>query len=418
MPRSWSTRTPICARWWSAEREDRQNQAFASWGVLVRRPVAGPWNPVPVEGSDGRADLADQEIRRPEGRVVALAPEQPEPTGEPGQVAQERPAAAHLAAVEARSTNTVGLEVYGLLGDAGRIAEHVDEQVVAADLAEELLVVPGLLVAPGRTLAEAAGGEAAGRDQTQVRHSGGEPPGEVRGDGPTEREPGESQRAVAREHLEEQTVHEVEVRGASHLARDGRRGAVRRVIERMYGEASGERLDVPGPVLPRPHAPVEEDDVRSAAAPVDRHPGGLVDAQAMVFGAQLLAPLEELDPDVVGSPDERDLDARANGARLHYETGAPPLELGHRVVHAVHAQPEMVQTRVGLRRSGRDRGIRRHRRDEDRQPVQIEIGPRLAVRLDRFHDLGVEHLVLVLACLLYVPAAQVHVVVAIGGWHR
>src|SRR3989441_3803113 len=158
MPRSWSTRTPICARWWSAEREELQHQAIDLWGVLVRRPVAGPWNPVHVERSDGRADLADQEIRRPEGRVVALAPEQPEPTGEPGQVAQERPAAAHLAAVEARSTNTVGLEVYGLLGDAGRIAEHVDEQVVAADLAEELLVVPRLLVAPGRTLAEAAGG--------------------------------------------------------------------------------------------------------------------------------------------------------------------------------------------------------------------------------------------------------------------
>ena len=43
----------------------------------------------------------------------------------------------------------------------GRIgAQHVDEQVVMADLAEESLVVPGFLVAPRRPIPEAARGKA------------------------------------------------------------------------------------------------------------------------------------------------------------------------------------------------------------------------------------------------------------------
>src|SRR5437879_10471281 len=140
-----------------------------------------------VERADGRADLADQEIRGPERGVVALAPEHTDSAFELGEVAEQRAAAAHLAAVEARATDAVGLDVDRLLGDAGRVAEHVHEQVVAADLAEEPLVVPGLLVAPDRPVGEPTGGKATGRDQAEMGHPRPDPPGETRGDRAAER---------------------------------------------------------------------------------------------------------------------------------------------------------------------------------------------------------------------------------------
>src|SRR2546426_6635013 len=59
--------------------------------------------------------------------------------------------------------------------------------------------------------------------------------------------------------------------------------------------------------------------------------------------------LEQLDPDIVGRLDEGDPDARTNRARLHREAGASAFELGHGVVHVLHAQPEVVQADVGLR---------------------------------------------------------------------
>src|SRR5947209_3897502 len=160
----------------SSSREELQHQAVDLGGVLVRGPVARSGNPVHVERANGRADLADEQVRGPKRGIVALTPEQPDPTGgsgchatfpEVGQVVQERSAAADLPAVEAGATDAGGLNVQRVLGDAGRIAEHVDEQVVAADLAEEPLVVAGLPVAPGRPVPKAARGEATGRDQAQ-----------------------------------------------------------------------------------------------------------------------------------------------------------------------------------------------------------------------------------------------------------
>jgi len=50
-----------------------------------------------------------------------------------------------------------------------------------------------------------------------------------------------------------------------------------------------------------------------------------------------LAPLEQLDPDVVGCFDEGDPDAWTDGAWLQREAGAPTLELGHGLVHVLHA---------------------------------------------------------------------------------
>src|SRR5207248_9769891 len=137
---------------------------------------------------------------RPEGRVVARAPQHPEATAQRGEITEERAAGAHLAAVEARVADALGLDVERLLGDAGRVAQHVDEQVVAADLAKFLLVAAGLPVAADRALAEAPRGKARGRDETQVRHPGTEPAREVRGDRRAEREPGEPERAAAGEH--------------------------------------------------------------------------------------------------------------------------------------------------------------------------------------------------------------------------
>src|SRR5207245_11515925 len=75
-----------------------------------------------------------------------------------------------LAAVEAGASDVFYLDVHGLLAHARGIAQHVDEQVVAADLAESRLVVARLLVALRRPVAEPPRGEAAGRDQAQVCH--------------------------------------------------------------------------------------------------------------------------------------------------------------------------------------------------------------------------------------------------------
>src|SRR5713101_2709092 len=129
------------SRWLSQPlaREELQQQAIDLGGVLVRGPVAGPGNPVHVERAHGLADLANQQICGPERGIVALTPEQPDPTAELREVAQERPAAAHLAAVEAGPADARGLDVHRVLGDAILLAKHVDEQVVAADLPEERL---------------------------------------------------------------------------------------------------------------------------------------------------------------------------------------------------------------------------------------------------------------------------------------
>src|SRR2546421_8177507 len=261
-------------------RQKLQNQAIHFRRVLVGGPVAGLGNSVHVERADGLADLADQETGGAERGIVALAPEQADATLQSREVAEERPAGADLAAVEAGATHTGGLDVHGLLGDARRVAQHVDEQVVATDLAEQRLVVAGLLVAADRPLAEAARRKAAGRDEAQVRHARPQPQGEVRGDGPAEREAGGAQRRLTREHRDDERVHEVEIRGARRLARDGRGVAVRGMIERVHREARRQRLDVADPVLPPAHAAVEEDEVRSAAAAVNGHPGSAVAQEA------------------------------------------------------------------------------------------------------------------------------------------
>src|SRR3989442_230848 len=131
-----------------------------------------------IEIGPGGADLADQHIRGTKRRVIALAPEQPDPTADRSpltlrhevcEVVEERPAAADLATVEPRVPHAVRLDVDRLLGDARRIAEHVDQQVVAADLAEQRIVVAGLSVASRRSLGIAAWRESRRRDQAEMR---------------------------------------------------------------------------------------------------------------------------------------------------------------------------------------------------------------------------------------------------------
>src|SRR5215470_6028830 len=156
-------------------REELQHQAVDLGGVLVRGPVAGARNPVEVEAAvrverrllaarrglsrDRLPDLADQEVRGTERGIVALAPEEAEPAAERAEIAQQRAAAADLAAIEAAFSDAVDLDVERLLGDARRVAQHIDQQVVAADLAEELVVVARFPVAARRAVAEAARGE-------------------------------------------------------------------------------------------------------------------------------------------------------------------------------------------------------------------------------------------------------------------
>src|SRR5262245_54393702 len=160
--------------------KELQHQAVDRGGALEGRPVAGPGNPVNVECATHRLpNLPEQEVGGPERGIVALAPQHPDPATELTQIVQERSPAAHLAAVESGVAYTVGLDVHRFLGGTRGIAEHVDQEVVAADLAEERVVPLGALVAPGRPVAEASGGEARGRDQTQVGYPGREAPGEV-----------------------------------------------------------------------------------------------------------------------------------------------------------------------------------------------------------------------------------------------
>src|SRR5262249_11292243 len=66
-------------------------------------------------------------------------------------------------------------------------------------------------------------------------------------------------------------MHEVQIRRAGRLARDGRRVAIGRMIQRVHGEPGCERVDVAGPVTPRAHAAVKEHEVRAAPVPVHRH---------------------------------------------------------------------------------------------------------------------------------------------------
>jgi len=98
-------------------------------------------------------------------------PEQADATPESSEVAKERPAGADLAAVEAGATDTGGLDVHGLLGDARRVAQHVDEQGLWRRSRGTASRRRRLLVAADRPLAEAARREARGRDEAQVRHT-------------------------------------------------------------------------------------------------------------------------------------------------------------------------------------------------------------------------------------------------------
>src|SRR5262245_20658687 len=109
-----------------------------------------------VERAHRAPDLADQQARRAERGVVALTPQQPDPTGQPGQVAEQRPAPAHLAAVEAGAPDALRLDVDRLLGDARRVAQHVDEQIVTTDLPEARVGVARRPVASCGPLSETA----------------------------------------------------------------------------------------------------------------------------------------------------------------------------------------------------------------------------------------------------------------------
>src|SRR6266542_6827833 len=175
-------------------REELQHEVIHLGGVLVGGPGAGPGNAVQVEGADGLADLPDEELGGSELRVVALAPEETDLARERGQVAEQGAPAAHLAAVEAGAPDTIGLDVQSVLRDARGVAQHIDEQVVAADLPEERLVVSRLPVAPGGPLPERSRRESGRRDEAEMRHARGEPTGEVGGDGRPEGEAGEAQR--------------------------------------------------------------------------------------------------------------------------------------------------------------------------------------------------------------------------------
>src|SRR5262245_59770853 len=227
-----------------------------------------------VQRADRVADLADEQIGRTERRVVSLAPQQANATGEMGEIVEQRPPAAHLAAVESRPAHQVDLDVERLLSDARLVAQHVHEQVVAADLAKQLRVVTGCPVALRGAIAEATCREAAGRDQTEMGDPRAEATGQIGRDRPAEREPCESQRPVAAKALREQLVHEVEVGPPAHVARHGCRIAVARVIEGVDGEVLSQRVDVPDPVLPGSHPAVKQHDVGADAAPAYDHSRG------------------------------------------------------------------------------------------------------------------------------------------------
>src|SRR6266581_3131486 len=252
-------------------REELEHQPVDLVGVLVGRPVAGRGNAMEIEMADHAADLSDEEIGGTKRRIVPHAPQQAHAAIEAREIVQEGPASADLPAVEARVAYAVRLDVHGLLGDAGGIAQHVDEEVVAADLPEKLLIIARLAVAARGPLAEGARREARGRNETQVGDAGPEAPRQVRGNGPAEGESGKAQRSIPGEHLQEETMHEIQVLLARRLAWHRGRRAVRRMVQGVHREALGQRLDVPCPVPPAPHPAVEEHDVGSAPPRARRH---------------------------------------------------------------------------------------------------------------------------------------------------
>jgi len=94
----------------------------------------------------------------------------------------------------------------------------------------------------------------------------------------------------------------------------------------------------------------------------------------------ILRPAQKGDPHP--GPDRR---------RLPGELGALPLELGHRLVDAGDAQPDMLEPKIRRLRRCRGGLFRRNLRDEDSDPAEIKVETRPAVRLYRADDLGAEH---------------------------
>src|SRR5713226_3567896 len=132
--------------------------------------------------------------------MVPHAPQHAKAALQAREIVEERSAPADLSAIEAGVTDGVRLDVDGVVGDARRVAQHVDEEVVAANLPEEPLIVARLAVAARGSLGKGARRESGGRDEAQVGYAWPEAPRQVRGNGPAEREPGKAQRGVPGEH--------------------------------------------------------------------------------------------------------------------------------------------------------------------------------------------------------------------------
>ena len=93
---------------------------------------------------------------------------------------------------------------------------------------------------------------------------------------PPKENPAKRRGASPGKRLVEQPLDQVQVLGARHLPRHRRRCAVRRMVERVHGEALGERVHVPRPVLPPAHAAVEEHHVGPASLRAHRHRRSIV----------------------------------------------------------------------------------------------------------------------------------------------
>ena len=127
------------------------------------------------------------------------------------------------------------------------------------------LVVSRLAIAARRPLGVAARGESRRRDQAQMADAGPRRRARFAAMAPPKENPPSRSGASPGNIREKARCARSRYSRSGRLAGHGRRRAVRRMIERMDGEARGQRVDVADPVPPRSHAAVKEHHVRSCA---------------------------------------------------------------------------------------------------------------------------------------------------------
>jgi hypothetical protein len=122
------------------------------------------------------------------------------------------------------------------------------------------------------------------------------------------------------------------------------------------------------------------------------------------------APLHQLDPDVLRSPEVSDLDPGTEGAGFLGELGSQALQPGGGFLQVGNQEPEVIQAQARTGRAGWQILVRRDPQDKNGQTVDIQVDPGLPVGLDRLEDLRPEHAMVILGRGPGIPAEKMDVV--------